>query len=255
MVNVHCFCLLSFCGPMRATPGRVLQWSPCAGATLLCSSPTANAWFWILSGQHSYMAAAEMRVEAGKKARAVPEWTKAFRCKVIKADTELGILREIAGREQARSLATKPLSFSDTMSFFHEIAQVCTLSHALGMVTRDGFTYCGVAVNCFPEHKGSSVCVRSPSRRAWEAYVRTQLATALSPAVLPQEEARVQEEEGLPVHVAKGDLLRRTYRCSGKSELTHGTPVCCLPVTTTVKWVWAMRSPALQNWCNGWRFP
>ena len=76
----------------------------------------------------------------------VPEWAKYFRCRVIKPDTELSILRKIAGKQQAKDRAVQSMTFAQSMEFFYDLCKViaCFTQHcstlsfqwAIGMIDR-----------------------------------------------------------------------------------------------------------------------
>lgn len=65
-----------------------------------------------------------MRRSAQNSNKEVPQWTTRFRCRVIKADLDLAILRKIAGRQQAKDKTVQSMSFGQTMEWFWEYAQV-----------------------------------------------------------------------------------------------------------------------------------
>ena len=80
--------------------------------------------YWIIGGQHCYTACAEWRKEETLHQREVPQWCKQFRCRLIKPDTELAVLKKIAGRLQARDKTVTSMTFAQTFDYFWEKAEV-----------------------------------------------------------------------------------------------------------------------------------
>ena len=76
---------------------------------------TATAVYWILNGQHKYLAAMDHRALAIKRGDPPPSWTTTFTCTVIKKDTPLTMVQRIAGRQQAKSQFLRPISFLQTV--------------------------------------------------------------------------------------------------------------------------------------------
>jgi hypothetical protein len=50
--------------------------------------------------------------------------TTAFRCLLIKPDLPLPMVKMIAGRQQARSQAVSAITYTQTMSFLHDLIEV-----------------------------------------------------------------------------------------------------------------------------------
>lgn len=78
----------------------------------------ATGQMWIINGQHTYAAAQEVRQQSAKAGRPAPTWTTAFRCFIIKPDTERDVVRMIAGRQQAKSQGIKAITFAQTAEVF-----------------------------------------------------------------------------------------------------------------------------------------
>ena len=78
----------------------------------------ATAVFWILNSQHMFQATQEIRTAALKAARPVPPWTTSFRCLVVNPDTPAEMVRQIAGRQQAKSQGILAITFLQTCEVF-----------------------------------------------------------------------------------------------------------------------------------------
>jgi hypothetical protein len=79
---------------------------------------SVNKLYYVLSGQHRFAAAMELKERMEKERVEVPEYCHKFRCNIIKPDTPLEVRQQIAGREQARQETVKRQSLSDTISWF-----------------------------------------------------------------------------------------------------------------------------------------
>ena len=85
---------------------------------------SATGTYWILSGQHTYCAAEQIRKEHMSDKKEVPEWTRLFRCRIMREDTDIRVRRLMAGKEQARALSGKSWSFGESMRYFMKMVQV-----------------------------------------------------------------------------------------------------------------------------------
>ncbi len=84
---------------------------------------TATGKYFIISGQHRFVAAQRLAKKAADKALAPPGWTQRFRCHVIKADTTVEVREVIAGKTQAQQESVHGMAFSDRVRWLQrEIA-------------------------------------------------------------------------------------------------------------------------------------
>ena len=58
--------------------------------------------YYVLGGQHIFVAASEIGKELDKGRQQPPTWTRSFSCSVIRAETSLAVRQIIAGKLQSQ---------------------------------------------------------------------------------------------------------------------------------------------------------
>ena len=95
-----------------------------AQPTLLLSFFAATGTYWILSGQHTFCACLDVRKAAVEKQQESPQWARTFRCRVIKPETDIAILRKISGGMQAKHRTVQSMTFAQAIDYFYHMAKV-----------------------------------------------------------------------------------------------------------------------------------
>ena len=89
-----------------------------------CTCPPLNAVvtgtgdYYIVSGQHTYVASQQLRHKYQTDNRPIPSWMKTFRVQILKDGLSTATIVKVAGKLQGAALSVKALSLSQTMDKF-----------------------------------------------------------------------------------------------------------------------------------------
>ena len=81
-------------------------------------SSSGTGQYFLLAGQHQFVAAQAIRRSLEKANRAVPSWCTKFRCRVLRPDLDQGTLQRIAAQEEAKECSVAAMTFAQTMFWY-----------------------------------------------------------------------------------------------------------------------------------------
>ena len=73
-----------------------------------------------------------MRKAAVEKQQESPQWARTFRCRVIKPETDIAILRKISGGMQAKHRTVQSMTFAQAIDYFYQMAKVVGIGINMG---------------------------------------------------------------------------------------------------------------------------
>ncbi len=115
--------------------------------------------YYILSGQHRFAAACELKEKMEKERLPIPDFVTKFN--IIKPDTPLSIRQKIAGREHVRQETMRNQSLSDTVAWFlKEVEKVKSSDHPM-IVKKDLLKETYIKTGKNPATDGTPVCFQS----------------------------------------------------------------------------------------------
>lgn len=75
--------------------------------------------YYIVAGQHSFLASQRVREQRSRRGHPTPRWALLYRCTVVKADVSVSDVEMVAGRQQAQAANVVSMSMAATMQFLH----------------------------------------------------------------------------------------------------------------------------------------
>ena len=94
-----------------------------SSAPCWCAPCTATQSFWIVGGQHSFVATQRIKEDKVHRGHPVPRWCVLFRCTVVKADTSVSDVQTVAGQAQAQSGNVQQMKMAATLNFYWGLVQ------------------------------------------------------------------------------------------------------------------------------------
>ena len=84
---------------------------------------SATQKYWVVAGQHSFLASNRIRQQCIADSKAVPRWTTTFRCYIVKPEATVDDIEMLSGRVQAQTANTAQWRFSETLAKFLQLYQ------------------------------------------------------------------------------------------------------------------------------------